>query len=204
MTITNDTTKELTDLRALPDGEQREVMGMILGEKVVKPWQETVEKLAPGGVITTEEKLKEFASWWRLREQFRSLERDTNTLKQLLRERNPEITEPDLEKYANAFFQMRALQMEDATTFTRLVAARIQAESEPRKLKLREEQARLQREKFEFSAAEACLKELPALREIANDSEIDVNEKIDRIRRRLFGDAADLVITMNPGMADRE
>lgn len=45
----------------------------------------------------------------------------------------------------------------------------------------------LDRNKFEFSAAEACLKHLPQLRAIAGKSNLDQRSKIDAIRRQLFG-----------------
>lgn len=59
-------------------------------------------------------------------------------------------------------------------------------------LKLRDQELKqqdlsLKRNKFEFSAAEACLKHLPQLRAIAGKSNLDQRSKIDAIRRQLFG-----------------
>jgi hypothetical protein len=52
---------------------------------------------------------------------------------------------------------------------------------------LKEGQAALARDKFEFSAAEACLKHLPALRTIAAASGVPQRQKVEMIRERLFG-----------------
>ena len=46
----------------------------------------------------------------------------------------------------------------------------------------------LERSKFEFSAAEACLAHLPSLRAIATNPKLDQRAKIDAIRRQLFGE----------------
>jgi len=54
-------------------------------------------------------------------------------------------------------------------------------------LNLRERQIQLDREKFEFDAAKACLKELPELKTIASNGKLTQAEKIDAIRRKLFG-----------------
>ncbi|MFO1461301.1 MAG: hypothetical protein U1G08_18095 [Verrucomicrobiota bacterium] len=45
----------------------------------------------------------------------------------------------------------------------------------------------LARDKFQFSAAEACLAHLPSLRAIATNPKLDQRAKIDAIRRQLFG-----------------
>jgi hypothetical protein len=71
--------------------------------------------------------------------------------------------------------------------------AQLRAASEQTKLELkREAEARMQaqfklsREKFEFDAAEACLKALPALRAIAGDPTLTMTDKIQAIRQKLF------------------
>lgn len=46
----------------------------------------------------------------------------------------------------------------------------------------------LDQRKFEFDAAEACLKHLPSLRTIAGNPKLDQRAKIDAIRRTLFGE----------------
>lgn len=53
---------------------------------------------------------------------------------------------------------------------------------------LKAESLELQRDKFQFSAAEACLKHLPSLRTIAGNPKLDQRSKIDAIRRTLFGE----------------
>lgn len=52
---------------------------------------------------------------------------------------------------------------------------------------MKEEQLKLQRDKFEFDAAKACLKKLPELKSIVQDSNLDEDEKLTAIRRQLFG-----------------
>lgn len=52
---------------------------------------------------------------------------------------------------------------------------------------LKAESLKLDREKFEFDAAEACLKKLPELKAIAGDSKLDQDAKLKQIRLKLFG-----------------
>ncbi|HVY70797.1 MAG TPA: hypothetical protein VHH73_12775 [Verrucomicrobiae bacterium] len=186
MTTPNDNPKSLTDLRALPRERQREILELLKDFKIT----DVIPDLAGKKIVTTEAALLEFQNWCVLRDQFEAWEADTKTLIDLLRARRPDIAEPDLERYANSVFQVQALKQNDATMSMKLAAARQHADMEERKMHLREEQLKLQREKFEFSAAEACLKELPTLRTIADDNALDLDEKIERIRFQLFGKAA--------------
>jgi hypothetical protein len=46
------------------------------------------------------------------------------------------------------------------------------------------------REKWEFNASEACLKQLPELKIISDESQLSFKEKIRQIRLKLFGSAS--------------
>lgn len=52
---------------------------------------------------------------------------------------------------------------------------------------LNERTLQLRRDKFEFDAAEVCLRKLPELKQISSNPELSDIEKIDRIRQELFG-----------------
>lgn len=56
-----------------------------------------------------------------------------------------------------------------------------------RKEELRAQAIALQRDRFEFDAAKACLKKLPELRAIAQDNKLDQDAKLKQIRLKLFG-----------------
>lgn len=58
-----------------------------------------------------------------------------------------------------------------------------------KKQSMEEADLKLQREKFEFDAAAACLKKLPSLKVIAQKTGLDQKEKINQIRLQLFGAA---------------
>lgn len=57
-----------------------------------------------------------------------------------------------------------------------------------KKQSLEEQSLALQRDKFQFDAAAACLKKLPSLKTIAQNSGLDQKEKITQIRQLLFGE----------------
>jgi hypothetical protein len=54
---------------------------------------------------------------------------------------------------------------------------------------LKERDLQLKRDKFEFDAAAAALKQLPALRQIAADKSLNEQDRLAAVRRRLFGEA---------------
>lgn len=73
------------------------------------------------------------------------------------------------------------------------------AELEKAKLALRERAEQRQSgklkfeiERFQFDAAQAALKHLPALRQIAASSSLDQRAKVEAARKKLFGDLADV------------
>lgn len=53
---------------------------------------------------------------------------------------------------------------------------------------LEERRITLDREKFEFDAAKACLRKLPTLKVIAADKGLGETEKLEAIRKHLFGE----------------
>lgn len=52
------------------------------------------------------------------------------------------------------------------------------------------EKLTLDRQKFEFDAAKACLEKLPELKAIATDKGLDSQQRIEQVRMKLFGMAA--------------
>jgi hypothetical protein len=55
------------------------------------------------------------------------------------------------------------------------------------RIKQRAQALALQKAKFQFDAAEECLKRLPELKTISEDSALSDSEKVEAIRARLFG-----------------
>jgi hypothetical protein len=51
----------------------------------------------------------------------------------------------------------------------------------------KKEDRQLAREKWEFDAAKVCLKALPELKAISNDSRLNEDQRIEQIRLKLFG-----------------
>ena len=66
---------------------------------------------------------------------------------------------------------------------------------------LKADDLKLKRDRFEFSAAESCLKHLPELRAIATTQGLSEQSKIDAIRRRLFGELPTETPTAAPDTA---
>jgi len=75
----------------------------------------------------------------------------------------------------------------DAALVTRLARLVVEA----KRYALAEAHFELQREKWQFDAAEACLKKLPELIPLHSQPGLSEKEKISRIRRALFGGEAE-------------
>lgn len=146
------------------------------------------------GINTNHQSLSEFCSWYAYEQQFAEADSDTDQLMERLRKKRPELSEAQIEAFGFEYFQAQSIKLKDPKMFLRFRTARFKAEMEKQKfaqkergLAQREEALKLEREKFEFDAAEACLKKLPELRAIAANNKLSNTDKIQEIRRRLFG-----------------
>lgn len=79
------------------------------------------------------------------------------------------------------------LSLEDIAQLSAMVLGGKKEDREERKLSMQIEKLNLERAKFEFSAAEACLAKLPELKLISGNSKLSQEDKITAIRRTLFG-----------------
>jgi hypothetical protein len=80
------------------------------------------------------------------------------------------------------------LSLENLKDLAELTRLGLEARHDTRALEIKERDLNLRKDKFEFSAAEACLKHLPALRQIGANKGLDERSKIQQIRLRLFGE----------------
>lgn len=180
----NENDEELAALRALPEDRQRAIVESIEG----KSDPETlVDALRAEGVRATRQGLLHFAAWRRWQRKFEEWDADLDVLTEYLRVRYPGEPEEAIDTLGRTVFQMRAVREEKTEDFRRLSQARQKAAEDERKRELRRDTLRLQRERFEFDAARACLKKLPALKAIAADRTLDERGKIEAVRRKLFG-----------------
>jgi hypothetical protein len=184
--------KRRTDsvLGMLPEERQAQIAEHAHGHTL----EETRQWLAEDGVKTSRAALSLWLSDFRLRQTFRLAEGDAITFIDLLRKKRPGLSESELTGWANEFFQMQAVKLGDPRTFLQFATARHNAEMDrlnfeqrERGLKQREEALKLEREKFEFDAAGACLAKLPELKTIAANPKLSQSAKIAAIRERLFG-----------------
>lgn len=156
--------------------------------------EQTVKWLGEDGVKTSRSALSLWLSDYGLRQQFKLAEADTLTFVDLLRKKRPQLSESDVASWANEFFQLQAVKQNDPGMWLQFATAqhkgsmdRLNFEQRERGLKQREEALKLEREKFEFNAAEACLAKLPELKTIAANPKLSASDKILAIRQRLFG-----------------
>jgi hypothetical protein len=82
-------------------------------------------------------------------------------------------------------FELAVSPHADPKDVRELFSLMLDAQQEERK----RGEAKLAQERFQFDAAKACLKVLPALKVIAADKGLDERGKIEQVRLRLFGEA---------------
>lgn len=130
------------------------------------------------GIKTSKSRLGEFRDWY---ETGARLERVASVADRIRDElaRMPELKDAGdaAMKAAQASFEVLAWEMHDPKLYMGL-----------RRLRNSERFLKLERDKFEFDAAKACLKQLPVLRAIAGDKSLDEDAKLRAVRERLFGE----------------
>lgn len=162
---------------------------------------ETVAWLKADGVKISSGALSLWLSSWCLRRQFKLADADTLEFIRLLRERNPNLPESELQQFGAEYFQMQAMKLGDSKTFLKYASARhkgkmdrLNFEQRERALKTREDALQLEREKHEEDASRrfiVLLREKPELLKqmaatVANPR-LSEAQKIQQIRERLFG-----------------
>jgi hypothetical protein len=98
---------------------------------------------------------------------------------------NGSFYKPLLERVGQTAFDKSVSGEDDPETIYNYTKLLISAQKE----KSRREQIALQRERFQFDAAKACLKKLPELKEVAASNGLNQDEKIKAVREILFGAA---------------
>jgi hypothetical protein len=141
--------------------------------------------------------------WKQRRDQERLLERITERSRQAseVAERftaeNPrmgQVLGPLIEQVT---FELMSEEKPDPTAVMMIVGQALRLRDQ----ELKADDLKLKRDRFEFSAAEACLKHLPELRAIATTQGLSEQSKIDAIRRRLFGELPTEISTAAPDTA---
>jgi predicted DNA-binding ribbon-helix-helix protein len=183
-------------LKTLPEERQREIIERMRAPEMTLAMM--CAELRKDGVETSTSALSRFWEFWHLREGFRADEQTVEQLIEQLKAEIPGLSDEQLDQMGQRTFSLLALRKQDLEGFVSIRTAANVGKIEAAKLRLREraearmvEKLSLERDKFQFSASEACLKHLPALREIAADNSLDQNAKIDAIRNKLFGVVAE-------------
>ena len=154
--------------------------------KVIRAWI----KSEHGVDVRSDTALSDWLPWYHSRLRAREREQKIQGILDTEKRLNPGLTDAQLFSIGQRFFSELAVAEEDATTWAvvqRSESERLKREQKDREIQQREEALKLDREKFEFNAAESCLKHLPELRSIATKPGLSSNERIQEIRQRLFG-----------------
>lgn len=140
-------------------------------------WREKVKELT-GIRLSSDSHVTRFRDWQFEQQMLEKRNSRVEQFEEFFREKNPMATAEEIRSAAMAFMLTEAAMDGDRKGFVLLARTSIADDAERR-----------QRDEFEFDAAEACLRHLPALREIAANNDLDEQAKLVEVRKRLFGSA---------------
>lgn len=127
---------------------------------------------------TSKSALSDFLQWYSFREQREKNEATVEALLLDLKSANPEWTPDQIQTAGQSFFTALALQQQDPQQWLWI-----------QQTNLKREQLSLDKNKFEFDAAKACLAKLPQLKAISTNKELSDDQKLEQARLALFGSA---------------
>lgn len=159
----------------LPNGQQERLYKFCQANTVIKAAEWCEETLK---VVTSKSAVGRFLKWYESQKWVDDVKQLADEFRENLRLR-PGFKEDGraVMDAAQVFFETQVMKTRDAKLFVSL-----------KKVQNKEQTLRLDREKFEFDAAKACLNALPALKAIASDKSLDENAKLTAVREKLFGE----------------
>jgi hypothetical protein len=114
-------------LRMLPEERQAAIMEMLED----KSYAQVRKSLAKDGLVVSENALSKFRSWWLLREQFKEMSDTTDTLVELKKQEQPDLTPEELFNYGQQVFGTLAVKSQNVKHW-KLVQGLRQKESDLR------------------------------------------------------------------------
>ena len=177
-------------LKTLPEPRQREIAEHGMAHTLA----ETAAWLAKDGLQVSGYQLSTFLSWWRSQQFFGANDATAQAIRDQIAKEVQGLTDAELDELGQKAFSLLAIREENLDGFVKVRSAVSTAKFEALKLEIRQaaeerlrEKAKLEREKFEFNAAEAALKSVATLKAISTSKLSDV-EKIKQARLALFGE----------------
>lgn len=175
------------DARSVLKGLPPDRQAVIAEYSVKHSLTEIKEWLAADGVKTSETAISNWLADYRLEQRLRVRENVVAAIIEEMKKDLPSMLPEDHFKVGQFLFSGLAIADKDTDAWVQTQRLQLLAE----KNKLLQESVELDREKFQFKAAEAVLKVLPTVREIAANDALDQTEKVNAVRMALFGVVAE-------------
>lgn len=105
------------------------------------------------------------------------------------RNANPGATDDEVRQAGIRYFMEQARARGDAKIFLDVFDRDLAERSARTRAKFKERELTLGEQRFQWDAAEACLKELPFIKKVATDTTLSQTDRIEAIRKRLWGTA---------------
>jgi hypothetical protein len=166
-------------LQNLPPEQQEEIARMLMPGPGNKTGEEVRKWLKKTGIVISRQTVSNFYRWWLERLEKRQIGKWVKAKSAQWAKEHPNATPAEVFAMGQRIFSRLAMELADTRAWCATQA-----------LQIRRDTLGLSRERFEFRAAQACLKDLPKLKAISKDSSLTEDEKIQRVRVALFGAAA--------------
>ncbi len=162
-------------LQTLPDAKQERIVEYASAHSLDATVKFCGDELK---ISTSRSALARFLQWYETAHIIDQAKDFANQFRDVVEKRaGGKIDHDALAELTQTAFEIQAAKTKDAKLFLGL-----------RRLRNSERFLNLEREKFEFDAAKACLKQLPALKQIAGNKDLDENAKLTAVREKLFGE----------------
>lgn len=102
---------------------------------------------------------------------------------------NPGASDEEVRQAGIRYFMEQARARGDADVFLKVVDRDLAERSAKTKAKFKDRELTLGEQRFQWDAAEACLKELPFIKKVATNTGMSQTERIEAVRKRLWGAA---------------
>lgn len=189
-------------LKTLPEDTQSQIIDL-LKAKGASYRKVRAQLAAEWDIDTNETSLRDFYSWWHMRQRFASAAARGKQLQEMLASSDPSMSPEKIEAAGQAVFLNEAIETGDTKAFVsvsrlRLAkqafeaeksAFRLKYQQKDREIEQRERQIILEREKFETDAAKKAMAFVAEIKTIAANKSLDSDARIEQVRLRLFGAA---------------
>lgn len=177
----------LTRLKSLPAADREVIYGWCSDAKKTLTDVRGEIRSVYSISLSSDSQLSRFRDWQFHQQRLERHNSNVENFEEAFRRANPKASAETIRNAAIAFFMSEAAASGDRDGFIDIARLDLDERSAKTKAHFKEREISLGENKFQFDAAKACLTHLAELRQIASDRALTEPQKIEAIRKRLWG-----------------